>query len=93
MCVDSCSDEFLEVAEYVTDCTDTDRTGDLCRLVANVESRRLDALGQLRAPHLAIPSIAALEQNHQRSALEAAADVSRMHTFSYRLGELRQYLF
>ena len=50
-------------------------------------------LRELPAPHLAVAGIAALEEHHQRRALEAAGHVTRVHALAHFLGKLREHLF
>ncbi len=88
--VDGRGDEFFERAKHLAGRAHADRAGQLRRSVAHLKRLLADVFAELITPDKCIALAAAPEQDHQRSALEAARHVTGMHPFAHDLGELRE---
>ena len=93
MCLNRCSNEFLETAEDIRNRADADRARHARRFFVDLEFLLADVFCQLLSPDVAIPSTTALEQYHQGSAFKSARYISRVHALAQFLGKLCQQLF
>jgi len=87
------SDQFFEVRKDAADYDDTDRTGQLDLLIANLEFVLVDVIDQLLSPCHGVALVASFKQGHNDSTFEAAGDVPWVHAIANFLRELHQDFF